>query len=231
MKKKHFALLLAVAAGSAMLLAGCAGAGSTPGGTTPGGDPSSGGQTPGGVQSYVMEAEYINLDGVQGAGISSDQGGVEMIYGDGTQAQKDLGWSNGYYVGYTYSTNLKLDFVFEADKDAVATIVLRLGSELGNITLDPDSFSVRLNGTEISYQSIYLENSSMETMKFFDKTVTAAAQLKAGANTLSLVVLANELKSGSTGGPTVDCVKIETGAKLTWTDKTENPANRGGGPF
>ena len=170
----------------------------------------------GGVQKYVMEAEYINLDGVSGAGVSSDQSGVEMIYGDGTQAQKDLGWSNGYYVGYTYASNLMLEFVFNADVAGTATIVLRLGSEIGDISLDPTNFAVKLNGENVTYSNMYVENSLMEEMKFYDKTVSTTANLKAGENKLTLTVLTNNLVNGAkTGGPCVDCVIIETASKLT----------------
>ena len=52
-----------------------------------GGDDSStsgGGST--GSKELTMEAEYINLDGVKGAGLSSDQQGVQMIYCEGTEA-------------------------------------------------------------------------------------------------------------------------------------------------
>ena len=94
---------------------------------------SCGGNPPaGGISTYVMEAEYINLDGIQGAGLSSDQGGVEMIYGEGT-AEHKAKWSNGYYVGYTHSADLQLDFVFNSSSNNTANLVLRLGSELGDI--------------------------------------------------------------------------------------------------
>lgn len=182
----------------------------------------------GSTNLYVMEAEYINLDGVSGAGVSSDQSGVEMIYGDGTEAQKNMGWSNGYYVGYTYATNLTLTFTFNADTDSTATINLRLGSELGELLLDSSTFAVKLNGEIIDYGNLSIANSSMESMVFEDKLVTTTAQLVAGENTLELVVLYNNFMNGArTGGPCVDCVKIETTANLTWTDKTDNPGRRG----
>lgn len=182
----------------------------------------------GGSDTYVIEAEYIDLDGVSGAGISSDQSGVEMIYGDGTDEQKSLGWSNGYFVGYTYVSNLTLEFKFTADKAATSSIVLRLGSELGDINLDPTNYSVILNGTAIEYSSMYVEGSEIGSMRFSDKTVTASAQLTKGENVLQLKVLTNMLMNNTkTGGPCVDCVKIGTSAKLTWIDKTDNPSRRG----
>lgn len=181
----------------------------------------------GGAKTYIMEAEYIDLDDVIGAGLSSEQSGCDMIYGTGTLEEKDKGWSNGYYVGYTYSADLTLNFVFTADVAKTATIILRLGSELGDITLSPSSLSVKLNGNSVNYSSMYVENSTMDTMKFYDKTLTTNASLKEGENTLSLTVLTNSLRSGQTGGPIIDCVKIQTSAVLTWTDKTANPSKRG----
>ena len=221
--KKTFAILLVAAtACTAMALAGCGTAGGT----------EDGGKTDvGGVKTFTLEAEYVDLDNVQGAGISSDQGGVEMIYGNGSDEKKGKGWSNGYYVGYTYSTNLTLNFVFEADAEATAAIVVRLGSELGALSLDPTTFAVKLNGEAISYQTMYIETSLMENMKFYDKTVTTNATLKAGTNTISLVVLSNTFKNGSTGGPMIDCVKLETTAGITWQPKTDNPSSRGGSIF
>lgn len=187
-----------------------------------------GSATSGGMQTYVMEAEYTNLDNVAGAGISSDQHGVEMIYGDGTQAQKDLGWSNGYFVGYTYATGVTLTFDFNAETAETATIILRLGSELGTLSLDPTVFEVRLNDAAIPYSTLSVTGSSIEEMRFEDKTVTTTATLKAGANKIEIVILKNTLMNGTkTGGPCVDCIKVETKAKLTWTDKTDNPSRRG----
>ncbi len=223
MKVKNFAALALATLAACALMAGCT--------STDNGGENGGGSGQAGVRSYVLEAEYIDLDNVQGAGISSDQGGVEMIYGQGTEAEKAKGWSNGYYVGYTYSANLRLDFVFNADKEASAAIVLRLGSELGALSLDPTSFAVKLNDADISYQTIYVENSSMDEMKFYDKTVSTNIKLKEGMNTLSLIVLPNTFKNGSTGGPTVDCVKLETVAEVTWEPKTDNPSSRGGSIF
>jgi lipoprotein len=219
--RKILGMLLAVAViGSAAALAACGGGGGNGGG---------------GSQTYTFEAEYIDLDNVSGAGTSIDKSGVDMIYGDGTQAQKDLGWSNGYYVGYTYSVNQPLNFVFESDGAATATIILRLGSELGDLNLTPDIYSVKLNGKEIPYTSIYVQGTSgmgaMAEMKFSDKTVTNSATLKEGKNVISLTVLSNTLNPGSdgagrTGGPVVDCIKVQTSANLTWSPKTDNIERR-----
>ena len=206
---KMIGALLVTAAAFAFSLTGCAGGG-------------------GGTKTFIMEAEYIDLDGLFGSGISSDQHGVEMIYGDGTEAQKNLGWSEGYYVGFTYASNLKFDFVFQSDRAATATIVVRLGSELGELNLDPTTFEVALNGTPISYQSLSVGNSEMASMKFYDKTVTTNAELKEGENLISLTILPNTFCNGAkTGGPCIDCVKLTSKADLSWNPKTDNPSLRG----
>ncbi len=223
MKMKHSKILtLSLAAAAlcgAMMISAC-GEGDTTG---------TGGST-GGSDIFVMEAEYIDLSNVHGAGISSDQQGVQMIYGKGTDAEKQRGWSSGYYLGYTYSASIKLNFVFESDRDATGTVILRLGSELGSsISLDPSIFSVSINGEEVGYNAMYIESSLMEEMRFYDKTVTTNATIKKGSNTITLSVLPNDLKMGQTGGPMVDCVKVQTDAVLSWTAKTDNIAARDGG--
>jgi hypothetical protein len=199
------------------------------GGNDSGGETDGDGTTEaGGVKTYVMEAEYTDLDGKIGAGLSNEASGVQLICGDGTAEQKALGWSNGYFIWCTYSTDLQFDFVFNSDKAETAQIILRLGSELGtSITLNPENFAVKLNGTAISYGNTLITSSPISSLVFADKTVTANAALLAGENTVSLTVLQNNLMGGQTGGPMIDCVKIKTKAALTWTDKTDNPGRRG----
>ena len=180
------------------------------------------------VKEYVMEAEYIDLTDVKGAGLSSEQAGVDMIYGDGTDAQKDLGWSSGYYIGYTYSTQTKLDFVFTADDVFDATFILRLGSELGDLNITPDDMEVALNGNAISYGSMYVEGSeSMAVMTFYDKTCGTNLDLVKGENTLSISIKENMLRGNGTGGPCIDCVKIQSKAKITYEVNEDNPSKRG----
>lgn len=183
----------------------------------------------GGVKTYVMEAEYIDLDDVIGTGLSGGPSGVGMIFGDGTTAEKNRGWSSGYYVGYTYTTDCRLDFVFTSSKAATATIILRVGSELGDLPFDPTTFGILLNDTEITYQSMYIAGSAdMLTMAFADKTITTNAALVEGENTISLVVKDNTLYGAVPAAPVIDCIKIKTEANLTYTEKKDNPAKRGG---
>lgn len=182
---------------------------------------------PTGAQVYVMEAEYLDLDGITGGGISSSMEGPDLIFGNGTQEEKDKGWSNGYYVGFTYTIGFRLDFVFNSDAAASAIISVRLGSELGEILLTPDAFSVKLNDVEIHYNPKIIPGSDMQNMEFVDMTVSTSAQLVEGENIISLIVNANTFNSGQVGGPMIDCIKVTTTAQLTWVEKTDNPDRRG----
>lgn len=223
MKIKRIIALIALVTVFAVSLTGCDMINGLLGGSTGGGS---------GAKTYTLEAEYIDLTNVKGAGESSSQAGVQMIYGTG-EADKAKGWSEGYFVGYTYVANLKLDFNFKSDADAKATVIVRLGSELGNLMLTPDIFEVQLNGTTVPYASLSLNGgTTLEDIKFYDLVVNTNAQLKAGDNTISLIVRDNKLVANErVGGPCVDCIKITTSANVTWSPKTDNPANRGGTDF
>ncbi len=192
-----------------------------------GGDDSS---TPGGStgsKELTMEAEYINLDDVRGAGISSDQQGVNMIYGDATDAQKKM-WSNGYFVGYTYTANLTLEFKFTAEAAANGSITMLLGSEHGDIEFGPTILKVELNGKEITYTPKKVKGSEISQMVFTEIKVTTSAAFKAGENVLKLTVIENKLQAnGKTVGPCVDCIKVKSTTNLSWTPKTDNPSKRG----
>lgn len=182
----------------------------------------------GGISTYTIEAEYVDLENVTGSGLSSDQSGVEMIYGDGTDAQKALGWSGGYYVGYTYTAECEIEFIFNSDKETTGTVVIRLGSEIGDIMLTPSALALTLNGSALNYGSLSVQNSpSMAEMKFKDYTVGVNAKILKGENKLVFSVKSNKLRGSQTGGPTVDCVKITTDANITYDAKTGNPGLRG----
>ncbi len=195
---------------------------------TGGGDDSStsgGGST--GSKELTMEAEYIDLDGVPGAGLSSDQQGVNMIYGDGTEEQKKM-WSNGYYVYCTYAPDISLEFKFTAKEAANGSITMLLGSECGDISFGPNILKVELNGKEITYTPKKVKNNQPNEMTFTEFKVTTNAAFKAGENVLKLTVLQNSLRgSGNTAGPCVDCVKLKSTTALSWTPKTDNPSKRG----
>ena len=191
---------------------------------------SSGGNTDGSLNTFIMEAEYIDFTGIVGGGNSSEQRETNMIYGDGTDVEKnEYGWSNGYFVAYTHKAGICLEFDFKSDKAVNdATLVLRMASEMGTVSIGPDEFEIKLNDTVIDYNPQYLDNyPTLDTMRFKDKTISSTAQIKAGDNVLTLTVKENNLTGAGTIGPILDCVKITSKAQLSWEPKTDNPDHRG----
>lgn len=178
--------------------------------------------------SFIMEAEYVDFTGLVGGGHSNEQYEEMMIYGNGSDEEIEMGWSNGYFVSATHKADICLTFVFNSDAEVNnATIVLRLGSEMGDLTFAPDNFEIMLNGEEIDYNPMYITNTPvLEEMKFVDKTITNRATIKEGENVLTLRVLANTLSGGTTAGPIIDCVKITSTANLTWNPLLDNPDKR-----
>ena len=106
-------------------------------------------ETPTGKSELKMEAEYIDIDDVKGAGISNNNSGLSMIYGDGTAAQKEM-WSEGYYVGFMHNDGTVLTFEFNSSVATSATVTFMLGSEdvVGDITLNAENIAVLVNGEE-----------------------------------------------------------------------------------
>lgn len=179
-----------------------------------------------GTQTYTFEAEYVNLEGFMGAGISNSGEGVDNIYGEGLDSEKAKGWSNGYFLGNTYAENT-VEFVISSDQAAEGQLILRLSSEIGNILLNNDVFGVEVNGTPVNY-SITVINSKAGSYDFTDYPIATKIGLKEGENVVKLIIKQNNLKDGnSIGAPFIDCIKISTKAKLTWNPLTENPDNRG----
>lgn len=180
-----------------------------------------------GKNTLVMEAEYVDIDDVAGAGISNNNTGLSMIYGNGTEAEKEM-WSNGYYVGYTHNDQTELEFVFTASKATTANISIDLGCELHDITLDSESFAVIVNGEEQIVPSWYISYSEMDAAEFSTYRLSSPVNLVEGENKIVLKVLANDLGGeGVTRGPLIDCVTVTaTDAELTWNPKTDNPYRR-----
>ncbi len=192
----------------------------------PGGD-DQGNNGGAGVNSLVMEAEYIDIDEVAGAGVSNNNSGLSMIYGDGTDEQKEM-WSGGYYVGYMHNDQTELEFVFNSSKASTANISLSLGSELVDITLNKDNFAILVNGEQQVGYSWFVAYSEMDTAEFNECKLTAPVNLVEGENKITIKVLSNDLGGeGVTRGPLLDYVKVTaTDAELTWTPHEDNPYRR-----
>ena len=175
----------------------------------------------------TFEAEYVNLEGLHAEGESGDKVGVELVYGSG---EDDIakGWSKGFYIGPTCEPGFCLKFIIQSDKDATgARLDIRVGSETAGLSLSPSNFQIKVNETTLTYSALSLTaKSGMSTMTFEDKTVSTSVNLKKGENVITLTVLENTIRGGKTAGPMIDCIKVQTTAKLTWTI-IDNPAARG----
>lgn len=203
--------------------------GDNTGGET-GGDDSGGDNNPSVKDdTYVIEAEYTNLEDLVGHGYSGGALGKDMVQKDRTGA----GASNGYWVGYLYGKGLHLDFIFTSDK-AVSdvTLTLRLTSEVKDVTLTSDMFSINVNDTEIKdYGTIQLlgassSDSSEYVRPFTDFKCRKTIDIKEGENKIVFTVT-NDITMGGTmfaTAPMFDCIKLKNlnGATLNYDPITDN---------
>ena len=180
-----------------------------------------------GKNTLIMEAEYINIDNVAGAGISNNNSGLSMIYGNGSDAEKEM-WSGGYYVGYTHNDQCVMEFKFTASKATTANISIDLGCELQDMVFDSESFAVEVNGVAQMYGNWDIQCSEMDKATFKTCRLAAPVQLVEGENTITLKVLSNDIGGeGVTRGPLVDFVKVvATDAELSWEPCDDNPYRR-----
>lgn len=178
-----------------------------------------------------MEAEYVDIDEVAGAGISNSIDGLNMIIGEGTKEQKKM-WSNGYYVGYTHNSMTELEFVFNSSVATTAYVTFMLGSEIGDIILNSDSIAVFVNGENQILPNWKVIGSKMKMARFTACKLPNPVALNEGENKIIFKVLANNLGGhGATRGPYIDCVRVstrDTFAELSWNPHVDNIQRRDG---
>lgn len=173
------------------------------------------------TRNYIFEAEYTNLDDIHGWGYSGETYGTGVIVMDEYEADA----SNGWYVGWLYYNQTALEFQLESDMAVDnATLVLRLSAEYDELFMTDDTFLIEVNGETISYADIeILDPHGPGTTKrpFSNYTITNHLKLRAGENTIRLIV--NNSKKGSGGtmyasAPMVDCIMVVSDAVVTWAD-------------
>ncbi len=170
---------------------------------------------------FTMEAEYVDFFGLSGPGISNSATETQMIVSD---AKGKLGASNGHYVAYTHAPDITLTFEFESEAESVGTLILRLGSDLGDIeNYGSQALGITINGEPLDYDTTFTLDGSC----FHDYVITEELPIQEGANTLELTVLLSDVLEAQFGtfqtfGPLFDCVKIDTDATLTWEPLTDN---------
>ncbi len=184
-----------------------------------------------GPKNYKFEAELTDFSSLKGTGFSSEAEGPTMIQNDiGGKANA----SNGFWIGYMYLEGCSLTFVFNSETEVKdATLKLRLSGELVNtVVLNNKDFTVALNNETLKYNEIRIEGitpgtATTEKREFQDFVVGENLTLKAGENTVKLTVTNKKPLTGTDGNaaggkvsataPLIDCIKITTTAKLSWT--------------
>ncbi|MBR6027778.1 MAG: hypothetical protein IKP40_01715 [Clostridia bacterium] len=165
---------------------------------------------------YVFEAEYTYLEGLEGLGVSGSPTGIGL-------ASESAKASNEFYVG-NLGVNSPITFKITADADCTATLKIRVGTNvLGLQTWDPTSFIITLNDEALQYEAFTTEpgDDPTDQQNFKYKTI-GDIQLKAGENVLVFVAGENNYRSNLPSAPSIDCIKLITGAGLTMEEYPEN---------
>lgn len=208
-------------------------------------------------KSFIIEAESMNLSEYYGVGYSGGgaqdkaiQRGTKLTAAASNSLNKKDSAGNdfneGYLVGFFNGEGTKFVFTFESDiAEENCTLKLRLGSEHGDIMFDPSLLTIKVNGTELSYDAFTVTGVSGEYGAFNDYELSGKINLVdnklLGNNDIIIdgeVVLARPVKqqntvelilksntywttnpNNPTGGPGIDCIKVVTEeAELSWAD-------------
>lgn len=192
---------------------------------------------PPGVKTTVFEAEGCDLSLLTGHGWSNNESGCGMIQGQNVAAIREKNdvlnsISNGYFVGFFGVNGTELVFEITADAAVTdATLVLRLASEWGTLTVDTSVLKIEVNGTELDYTPFTVTGKKIAGAEaveygvpFNDFTISPKIALQAGANTIKLIAQGKHYGDSQSMdiGPGVDCIKIKSSATLTWESLWED---------
>ena len=157
---------------------------------------------------YVFEAEYTELEGLEGLGVSGSPTGIGLV----TENAKA---SNGYFVG-NLGTASPITFIIKSDADAVATMKMTVGSNiLGSCVWNPTTLKILVNGEAIEYNEFTTDNGDdpMDQNNFKTRKI-GDINLKAGENTIVIVAGENTYRSNLPSAPSIDCIKLTSSAAL-----------------
>ena len=157
---------------------------------------------------YVFEAEYTELEGLEGLGVSGSPTGIGLV----TENAKA---SNGYFVG-NLGTASPITFIIKSDADAVATMKMTVGSNiLGSCVWNPTTLKILVNGEAIEYNEFTTDNGDdpMDQNNFKTRKI-GDINLKAGENTIVIVAGDNTYRSNLPSAPSIDCIKLTSAAAL-----------------
>ena len=157
---------------------------------------------------YQFEAEYTELEGLEGLGVSGSPTGIGLV-SESAKAE------NGYFVG-NLGTSSPITFIIKSDADAVATLKLRVGSNiLGNCAWNPTTLKIIVNGEEIQYDEFTTDNGDdpMDQNNFKVKKIGDINLVK-GENTIVIVAGENTYRSNLPSAPSIDYIRLTTAAAL-----------------
>lgn len=194
---------------------------------------------------YVYEAEHTYIDdNMLGNDWSGEFRGKEIIKGQNDyQNGAEIGASNGYFIaGMTYN-GATITFTIESDKTVEnAVLILRLSPDhhdtyltsedtSGDPQNDYKTWSVVVNGHNLNYGKLDLTDSygsgaygERNKRPFQDYELQVKLTLTEGMNVIKLVTENDENYGGTiqADAPLIDCIKIYTDAKLSWTKYNED---------
>lgn len=168
-----------------------------------------------GLNNFVFETEYTNLEGLQGGGISgAPSTPLDMILSSENA-------SNGYYLGFPHRTGFNMSYEFTSSSSGSAELVIRLGTEIGQIAINPQVLEIKVNGAVISYGEFIIPDNT-DTLVAFNNYIIGDISLVEGDNIITITVLENRYLNGHTGGPLFDNISLTTQNDLTWQPLLSN---------
>lgn len=155
-------------------------------------------------------------------------------------------YNDGFFLGFFNGAGTHFEFTFESDEDATdCTLTLRLGSEHGDMMFNPSLLTIKVNGEELDYAPFTVVGGEAKDVygEFKDYTLSTKISLRKNTqtgnndlkdsqgnvviarpvrtqNVIEIILRANNYwgSTNPTGGPGIDCIKIETSSKLSWVD-------------
>lgn len=186
-------------------------------------------------QTYTFEVEDIILEDPTTGNVLTGPGASGSARGEGMLVQDDgtHDVSNGYFISYLYSNGIDLRFEIVSDMETTATLVVRMSAEGRDRTFDQDNYMVSVNGMTGPDYTVSITNVPAYAYEGvacapFRDYVIGNIQLYEGRNYIDLVTNNNDGDAGSTrtaSAPLIDCIKLTTGAVVTWNTSLGYPAD------
>lgn len=169
-----------------------------------------------GMKEYIMEAEFIDLLEKYGSGWSNTSREYDMVI-------KDAAASNGYYLAFLTTPDMEFTWSFDSDADGTGAVAFSMVSEYGpQIALTGVTF--KINGTVTPYPPFTINGPlpAAPSTDFVEYFFSTNFPIRAGANTVSLLIRTNDWFPGRNGGPTVDYMKIISELDLTFNQHVQD---------